>query len=166
MGCDMAWKSEAASPLTGGNFRKLPGYTCATVSFWSSHHSEWSCQWHHFLMCISLYTQAKSKRYKSKNFWDYDRLQELDHSLGGYSHRERRSRTRWNIKFKKKRDLKLFCAGYDERRWQSRIHFWAYTQNNSTIALGATPIGSAGRALDEDGNIGFTTGVKYQIPHQ
>jgi hypothetical protein len=29
-----------------------------------------------------------------------------------------------------------------------------------TIASGATPIGSAGHAPDEDGNIGYYTGVK------
>jgi hypothetical protein len=36
----------------------------------------------------------------------------------------------------------------------------------STIALGATPIGSAGLAPDEDGNIGFTIGVKYRLHQQ
>jgi hypothetical protein len=35
-----------------------------------------------------------------------------------------------------------------------------------TIASGATPIGSAGRAPDEDENIGFTKGVNYQLHHQ
>jgi hypothetical protein len=34
---------------------------------------------------------------------------------------------------------------------------------NSTIALGATPIGSAGRAPDEDGNIGSNAGVKIDF---
>jgi hypothetical protein len=36
---------------------------------------------------------------------------------------------------------------------------------NPTIASGATPIGSAARAPDEDENIGFIIGVKYQL-HQ
>jgi hypothetical protein len=36
----------------------------------------------------------------------------------------------------------------------------------STIASGDTAIGSAGHAPDEDGNISFTIGVKYQIPKQ
>jgi hypothetical protein len=35
----------------------------------------------------------------------------------------------------------------------------------STIDSGATPIGSAGRAPDEDGNIGFTIRAKYRL-HQ
>jgi hypothetical protein len=29
-----------------------------------------------------------------------------------------------------------------------------------------TPIGTAGRAPDEDGNIGFTIGVNYRLHHQ
>jgi hypothetical protein len=33
----------------------------------------------------------------------------------------------------------------------------------STIDSGATPIGSAGRAPDEVGNIGFTIRVKYRL---
>jgi hypothetical protein len=41
---------------------------------------------------------------------------------------------------------------------------WAYTRiKNSTIASGASPIGSVGRASDEDGNIGFNTGVKIDF---
>jgi hypothetical protein len=35
-----------------------------------------------------------------------------------------------------------------------------------TIASGTTPIGSTGRAPDEDGNIGFTIGVNYRLHHQ
>jgi hypothetical protein len=38
----MASKAEAASPLTGENFGKLPRYPCATVSFWSNQDSELS----------------------------------------------------------------------------------------------------------------------------
>jgi hypothetical protein len=34
---------------------------------------------------------------KKKKFWAYDRLQVPDHSLRGYSHRERWSRTRWRF---------------------------------------------------------------------
>jgi hypothetical protein len=34
------------------------------------------------------------KKKKKKKFGTYDRLQVFDHSLGGYSHRERWSRTR------------------------------------------------------------------------
>jgi hypothetical protein len=37
------------------------------------------------------------RRRRGRNFWAYDRLQVSDHSLGGYSHRERWSRTRWRI---------------------------------------------------------------------
>jgi hypothetical protein len=127
VGCDVAWKAEAASPLTDGNFRKLPSYPCAMVSLWSNHRSEWSCQWCHILLiCIGLYIQTNLKRYKSKNFWAYDRLQEPDHSLGGYSHREHWSRTRWNIKIEQKKgNSELFCAGYDNGRREKGIHFWA-----------------------------------------
>jgi hypothetical protein len=35
-----------------------------------------------------------------------------------------------------------------------------------TIASGATPIGSAGRAPDEDGNIGYYTRVQNRLHHQ
>jgi hypothetical protein len=34
-----------------------------------------------------------------------------------------------------------------------------------TRASGATPTGSAGRAPDEDGNIGYYTGVENQLHH-
>jgi hypothetical protein len=37
MGCDMECKEEAASPLTGGKFRKLPRCPCATISAPSNH---------------------------------------------------------------------------------------------------------------------------------
>jgi hypothetical protein len=36
MGCDMAMKAEAANPLMGKNFGKLPCYPCAAVSFLSN----------------------------------------------------------------------------------------------------------------------------------
>jgi hypothetical protein len=51
-------------------------------------------------------------------------------------------------------------------------YFWAYTQKNSTIASGATPIGSAGRAPNEDeiynfvskeGNYGIHIGENYRL---
>jgi hypothetical protein len=32
VGCDVARKAEVVIPLMGGNFKKLPGYPCATVS--------------------------------------------------------------------------------------------------------------------------------------
>jgi hypothetical protein len=47
-----------------------------------------------------------------------------------------------------------------------RITLSLYSNKNSTIASGATPIGSAGRAPDEDGNIGFTIRVNYRLHHQ
>jgi hypothetical protein len=37
VGCDMASEAEAASPLMGGNFRKLLRCPCATVSVRSNH---------------------------------------------------------------------------------------------------------------------------------
>jgi hypothetical protein len=55
--------------------------------------------------------------------------------------------------------------------WKRR-NFWAYTQiKNSTIALGATPIGSAGRTPDEIKYTGsyarvkidFIIGARHQI---
>jgi hypothetical protein len=36
MGCNVAMKAEAASPLMGEKFGKLPRYPCATVSFLSN----------------------------------------------------------------------------------------------------------------------------------
>jgi hypothetical protein len=36
MGCDVACKAEAASPLAHEKFGKLPRYSCATVSFQSN----------------------------------------------------------------------------------------------------------------------------------
>jgi hypothetical protein len=67
VGCDMACEAEAARPLTGGNFRKLPRYPCAMVSsrqiIAESNHINDVILW----VCISLYIQAKSKEYKSKN---------------------------------------------------------------------------------------------------
>jgi hypothetical protein len=38
-----------------------------------------------------------------------------------------------------------------------------YLNNNSIIASGATPIGSIGRAPDEDGNVASSTGVKIDF---
>jgi hypothetical protein len=39
-------------------------------------------------------------------------------------------------------------------------------EKKSTIASRAAPIGSACRAPDEDGNIGFNIGVNYRLHHQ
>jgi hypothetical protein len=102
MGCDVAWKAEAVSPLTGGHFRKVPCYPCATVNLWSNHCSESSSQWRHtFGIQRSIHTGQIEEMQVKVLFWAYDRLQVPDHSLGGYSHRECWSRNRWNIKFEK-----------------------------------------------------------------
>jgi hypothetical protein len=60
----------------------------------------------------------------------------FDYSLGGYYHRERGARTRQ-------------CYYYMTIK-EGTIYFRVYTQNKIlTIASGATPIGSAGRAPDD-----------------
>jgi hypothetical protein len=65
------------------------------------------------------------------------------HSLGGYSHRKTWSHTRWKGK-------KInFYAGYGVTRKSRSNYFLVYTRFFFTIASGATPIGSAGRAPDE-----------------
>jgi hypothetical protein len=46
-------------------------------------------------------------------------------------------------------------------------YFWAYTQFFLTIALGATPIGSAGRTPDENEIINYASiGVNYRLHYQ
>jgi hypothetical protein len=96
---------------------------------------------------------------------------EPDHSLGGYSHRERWSRTRWKER-RREKILKIVCAGHDEERQNKEQVFLSLYQKNLTIASGATPIGSAGHAPDEDetinfaskeGNYGTHIGVNYLL---
>jgi hypothetical protein len=56
---------------------------------------------------------------KKKKFWAYDQLQVSDHSLGGYSHQERWSRTWWRFTSRrssmknKEENLRVHC------RWQA-----------------------------------------------
>jgi hypothetical protein len=73
---------------------------------------------------------------------------------------------------KKGKDFKLFVQVVTKKDKTRSKYFWAYTQKNSTIASGATPIGIAGRAPDEDeinnfaskeGNYGTHIGANYQL---
>jgi hypothetical protein len=52
-----------------------------------------------------------------------------------------------------KRKDEIYYIGYAARLKKKKI-LSLYSNKKSTIALGATPIGSAGRAPDEDENIG------------
>jgi hypothetical protein len=81
---------------------------------------------------------------KRKKIGAYDRLQVPDHGLGGYSHRERLSRTRWSKSKQKK-----------PKRRENNI-FEPILKKKSTIASRATPIGSTSRAPDDNG--------KYWLP--
>jgi hypothetical protein len=46
--------------------------------------------------------QKEKKKLCEEDIWAYKRLQAPTYSLGGYSHRERWSRTRWNKNKSKK----------------------------------------------------------------
>jgi hypothetical protein len=72
---------------------------------------------------------------------------EPNHSLGGYSYQEHSSRTR------RKEKKTILYAGHDNERETRSKYFLVYTRKNLTIALGATPIGSAERAPNENGVI-------------
>jgi hypothetical protein len=74
---------------------------------------------------------TKEKK-KKKKFWAYDRLQVPDHSLEGYSHRERWSRTWW--RFTSRRS----SIKSEEENFESIIG-GNYQKINSTF----TPIGRA-----------------------
>jgi hypothetical protein len=74
-----------------------------------------------------------------KNIWVYKRLQAPPYSLGGYYHRERLACTR-------RISTRILQLG----RWEDNI-FEPIPKKLSTIALGASPIGSIGRAPDDNG---------------
>jgi hypothetical protein len=76
---------------------------------------------------------------QKKNIWVYKRLQAPPYSLRGYYHRERLARTWWI----NTRILKL-------GRREDNI-FEPIPEKLLTIASGATPIGSTGRAPDDNG---------------
>jgi hypothetical protein len=76
---------------------------------------------------------------QNKNIWVYKRLQAPPFSLGGYYHRERLVRTR-------RISTRILQLG----RWEDSI-FEPIPQKLSTIASRATPIGSTGRAPDDNG---------------
>jgi hypothetical protein len=77
--------------------------------------------------------------------WVYKRFQAPPYSLGGYSHQECWSRTWWN----KSKQKKL-------KRRENNI-FEPILEKLSTIASGATLIGSTGRAPDDDREYGLLT---------
>jgi hypothetical protein len=64
---------------------------------------------------------------KKKKFWAYDRLQVSDHSLEGYSHRERWSRTRWRITMR--RTMKNYFEKNDEELL--REERWRFTSRRT-----------------------------------
>jgi hypothetical protein len=51
------------------------------------------------------------------------------------------------------------------KKWKTKKNFWAYTRF-FYYSLGATPIGSAGHAPYEDGNIGYDRRVKNWLHHR
>jgi hypothetical protein len=54
------------------------------------------------------------------------------------------------MKDKRRKGTPLFNAGGDEEKWDKQQEFFSlYPKTLSTIASGATPIGSAGRAPNE-----------------
>jgi hypothetical protein len=61
-----------------------------------------------------------------------------------------------------KRKDEIYYIGYTARLKKKKI-LSLYSNKKSTIALGATPIGSAGHAPDEDENIGSNAGVKIDF---
>jgi hypothetical protein len=80
---------------------------------------------------------------KSKKFWDYNRLQAPHYSLGGYSQRRAgRAPDRTIVRYKIYYTSWRLYIGLEEV-------LSLYSNTNSNIASGATPIGSADRASDE-----------------
>jgi hypothetical protein len=102
-------------------------------------------------VCTNLYIQAKSKEYNSKkilSLWSPPKNPTIASGVlpsGALVAHPMKYKDK-----KEKRSQIVLCRLWKKRRWR-RIHFWAYTQIFLTIASGATPIGSAGRALDENG---------------
>jgi hypothetical protein len=81
----------------------------------------------------------REKVVQKKNIWVYKRLQAPPYSLGGYYHRERLARTR-----------RISTRKLQLGRWEDNI-FEPIPKKLSTIASGATPIRSTGRAPDDNG---------------
>jgi hypothetical protein len=169
VGCDVAWKAEAGSPLTGKNLETYRPTHVRRSAF--SQIKIMSC---HIMVLTSYFRQLRNYLYNRnfwgtcwRSYWAYNRLQ-AHYSLGGYSHREHWTRTRWTINSKRKWMHK--SKGKDEiyytvalQDWRRR-KLWAYIRNFFlTIASGATPIGGTGCAPDEDENIISNAGVKIDF---
>jgi hypothetical protein len=83
----VAGKAEAASPLTGKNSKITTLPMCKGQRQVKSLHK--------IIISITSKILAQSKEYKSKKIVEpMMASKEPDHSLGGYSHQERWSRTR------------------------------------------------------------------------
>jgi hypothetical protein len=99
----------------GLKFRKLQRCPCATVSVRSNHCRKSNrIKWRHTSSLHKFNAYQLSRRNTSQIIFEpMIASKEPDHSLGGYSHQENWSCTRWKEK-KKGKDFKTVC----EKSWQ------------------------------------------------